>query len=71
MSVASSIVLFILAGLCEIGGGNLVWLWLRDYRSVVLGMGHGHRPDAPDRLGGAICLAGVAVIIMYWPRPGA
>ena len=110
-SVARSIVLFILAGLCEIGGGYLVWLWLRDSRSVVLGVlgglilflygvlptlqpAHfgrvyaayggvfvvlsllwgwwvdGHRPDTPDVLGGAICLAGVAVI-MYWPRTGA
>lgn len=33
-----SIVLFVLAGLFEIGGGYLVWLWLRDRRSVVLGV---------------------------------
>lgn len=33
-----SIVLFIIAGLCEIGGGYLVWLWLRDRRSVWLGV---------------------------------
>jgi small multidrug resistance family-3 protein len=110
-SVARSILLFILAGFCEIGGGYLVWLWLRDHRSVVFGVlgglilflygvlptlqpAHfgrvyaayggvfvvlsllwgwwvdGHRPDAPDVVGGAICLAGVAVI-MYWPRAGA
>jgi small multidrug resistance family-3 protein len=25
-----SIVLFIVAGLCEIGGGYLIWLWLRE-----------------------------------------
>lgn len=30
MSFALSISLFILAGLCEIGGGYLVWLWLRE-----------------------------------------
>lgn len=29
---------FVLAGLCEIGGGYLVWLWLRDQRSVWLGV---------------------------------
>lgn len=29
-----SIVLFILAGLCEIGGGYLVWLGLREGKSV-------------------------------------
>ncbi len=33
-----SIVLFIVAGLCEIGGGYLVWLWLRDRRSVAFGV---------------------------------
>ncbi len=27
-----------LAGLCEIGGGYLIWLWLRDSRSVWLGV---------------------------------
>ncbi len=29
MSLPLSISLFVLAGLCEIGGGYLVWLWLR------------------------------------------
>lgn len=32
-----SIVLFIAAGLCEIGGGYLVWLWLREERAAWLG----------------------------------
>ena len=36
--VFRSIVLFVLARLCEIGGGYLVWLWLRDRRSVVFGV---------------------------------
>src|SRR5688500_4894124 len=27
--------LFILAGLCEIGGGYLVWGWLRDHKPVM------------------------------------
>lgn len=30
MSFALSISLFIVAGLCEIGGGYLVWLWFRE-----------------------------------------
>ena len=30
MSIPISIGLFVLAGLCEIGGGYLVWLWLRE-----------------------------------------
>lgn len=39
--VIRSIALFIVAGLCEIGGGYLVWLWLREHRSVWLGVGGG------------------------------
>ena len=34
---ARSLVLFVVAGLLEIGGGYLVWLWLRDGRGIVLG----------------------------------
>lgn len=36
---------------------SLVWGWLAE----------GTRPDRFDLAGGALCLAGVAVI-MYWPR---
>jgi small multidrug resistance family-3 protein len=108
LSIVSSLLLFALAGLCEIGGGYLVWLWLRNGRGVLLGAlgglilflygviptlqaAHfgrvyaayggvfvilsllwgwwvdGHRPDQPDLVGAALCIAGVAVI-MYWPR---
>ena len=28
--VLKSVLIFILAGLCEIGGGYLIWLWLRE-----------------------------------------
>lgn len=35
--VLGSVGLFLLAGLCEIGGGYLVWLWLRDGRGFFLG----------------------------------
>lgn len=34
MVIAKSLVFFILAGLCEIGGGYLVWLWLREGRGL-------------------------------------
>ncbi len=34
MLIAKSVFYFILAGLCEIGGGYLVWLWLREGKSV-------------------------------------
>ena len=36
MVIAKSVFYFILAGLCEIGGGYLVWLWLREGKSVWL-----------------------------------
>ena len=106
--LAKSNGLFVAAGLCEIGGGYLVWQWWRNGASwglavigalvlflygiiptyqeahfgrvyaayggwfVVLSLlwGWGIDRIAPDRfdvIGGAICLAGVAVI-MYWPR---
>ena len=29
-----SLLYFLLAGLCEIGGGYLVWIWLREEQSV-------------------------------------
>ena len=32
MSIPVSVGLFLLAGICEIGGGYLVWLWFRDGR---------------------------------------
>jgi small multidrug resistance family-3 protein len=33
MEITRSLFYFLLAGLCEIGGGFLVWLWLREGRS--------------------------------------
>lgn len=37
MKIFYSISIFILAGLCEIGGGYLVWLWLRENKPWWLG----------------------------------
>jgi small multidrug resistance family-3 protein len=34
MDIARSLFLFVLAGLCEIGGGYLMWLWMRDNRGI-------------------------------------
>lgn len=106
--IGPSVALFVLAGLCEIGGGYLVWQWWRNGAPVAIGLlgaatlilygivptyqpAHFGRvyaayggwfvvlailwgwgidrivPDRYDLLGGAICLAGVGVI-MYWPR---
>lgn len=33
--------LFILAGIAEIGGGYLIWLWLREGKSAYLGLAGG------------------------------
>ncbi len=45
--------LFVLAGLCEIGGGYLVWGWMRD-----------HKP-----LAWALVLAGYGVVAALQPIP--
>ncbi len=37
MIIAKSTLLFILAGLCEIGGGYLVWQWWRNHEHWLLG----------------------------------
>ena len=34
MNPIKSLVYFLLTGLCEIGGGYLVWLWLREGKSL-------------------------------------
>jgi small multidrug resistance family-3 protein len=34
MEIVKSLFFFILAGLCEIGGGYLIWLWLREGKSI-------------------------------------
>lgn len=38
MSILQSMLYFLIAGLCEIGGGYLVWLWLREGKSIWLGV---------------------------------
>jgi small multidrug resistance family-3 protein len=39
MLIIKSLGYFLLAGLCEIGGGYLVWLWLREGKSIWLALG--------------------------------
>lgn len=34
MEIARSLFLFLMAGLCEIGGGYLIWLFIRDGRPL-------------------------------------
>jgi small multidrug resistance family-3 protein len=39
--ILRSILLFVAAGICEIGGGYLVWLWLRNRQGFLLGIAGG------------------------------
>lgn len=34
MTKALSLLLFVVSGLCEIGGGYLIWLWMREHKSI-------------------------------------
>ncbi|MFE5317891.1 YnfA family protein [Paenibacillus sp. NPDC056579] len=36
--MVSAVLLFLIAGLAEIGGGYLVWLWLRESKSIWYGI---------------------------------
>jgi small multidrug resistance family-3 protein len=38
MGVLTSALLFVVAGLCEIGGGYMVWQWLRNGRGPMIGV---------------------------------
>ena len=37
MNIVKSLSIFLLAGLCEIGGGYLIWLWLKEDRPIWYG----------------------------------
>lgn len=38
MTAAKTILYFLLAGICEIAGAYFIWQWLRDDKSVVVGV---------------------------------
>jgi len=38
LKLGVSLILFFIAGLAEIGGGYLIWLWLREGRSIHMGV---------------------------------
>jgi small multidrug resistance family-3 protein len=38
MSIIKSLSIFILAGFCEIGGGYLVWLWIKEDKPLWYGI---------------------------------
>lgn len=37
MEIVKSVLLFFLAGICELGGAYLIWLWLKNGRSFLFG----------------------------------
>jgi small multidrug resistance family-3 protein len=39
MIILRSLLFFVVAGLCEIGGGYLVWLWIREGKNAWLALG--------------------------------
>jgi small multidrug resistance family-3 protein len=41
LQILKSLFYFLVAGLCEIGGGYLVWLWLREGKSLWYGIAGG------------------------------
>ena len=38
MDIIRSLAIFVLAGLCEIGGGYLIWLWLKEGKPLWYGL---------------------------------
>lgn len=38
MEIVKSVLIFVFAGLCEIGGGYLVWLWVRQGKPLWFGI---------------------------------
>ncbi|HWL25654.1 MAG TPA: YnfA family protein [Ureibacillus sp.] len=55
-----AMVLFVLAGIAEIGGGYLIWQWLREDKSALLGL-----------LGGiALVLYGIIATLQVFPTFG-
>lgn len=38
MEILKSLSIFVLAGLCEIGGGYLIWLWLKEEKPFWYGL---------------------------------
>lgn len=55
MLVLKSAFLFLVAGLLEVGGGYLMWLWLREHKALLLG------------LAGALALALYGVVPTFQP----
>jgi small multidrug resistance family-3 protein len=84
MTVARSIGLFVAAGLAEIGGGYLIWRWLREGAPIIFGVlggiilvvvasllwGWGFNGMRPDRwdLTGAAVVLAGVGIIYFAPR---
>jgi len=55
MPILNSVAVFVLAGFCEIGGGYLIWLWLKNNKPIWFG------------IAGAIVLALYGVVATLQP----
>lgn len=55
MEAIKSVLFYVLAGLCEIGGGYLVWLWLKEGKPLWYG------------IAGAIILAVYGYVMTFQP----
>ncbi len=77
MTIAQSVVLFVLAAFAEIEGAWLMWQGIREDRGLLFVAGSllwgimadGFVPDRYDAVGATICLLGVAVV-MFAPGRG-
>jgi small multidrug resistance family-3 protein len=38
MGIVRSLLVFVIAGICEIGGGYLVWLWIKESKPLYYGI---------------------------------
>jgi small multidrug resistance family-3 protein len=38
IAIARSLLIFVFAGICEIGGGYLVWLWIKESKPLYYGL---------------------------------
>jgi small multidrug resistance family-3 protein len=56
-AIGRSVALFVAAGLCEIGGGYLVWQWWRNGAALALGVA------------GAVLLIVYGIVPTYQPAP--
>lgn len=77
LQILKSFAVFIVAGLCEIGGGYLIWLWLREGRpgtmafSVLLSLPGMVLSPLTSRPASVVCTRPMEASLSHWPFSGA